>query len=302
MKKWNFDLLTYGTISIIALGMLKQLLYYYAFDVPIKYFLGIPDLGLFVSEDFFIIIPVVIFLGYHIRENSKIHNRELERLRNLEISQEEEAKLVIEEKRELIRLKKLLQIILEQKDSLSHGDIQSTVIRIKELEAQKEIREKRNASYKKTTKSFQIVMIISTLCMLMLTYKDLNSIYNSSYTSKLNFTIIISLIVFYSLTIIRQFWPKTYFYFLPTEYFYGIFFSLILIISVVCVKTSYDISSVADGKYFGTVIKTSDSTYKSNNNSYFIGKTSEYVFIFDAKNGTRVLRNEQIIDFVLKSK
>src|SRR6186713_2761629 len=57
-KFWNS--IPQLSIAIIILAIIKMTLYYYNFDVPIKYFIGISELGLLIADDLLIYIP---FLG-----------------------------------------------------------------------------------------------------------------------------------------------------------------------------------------------------------------------------------------------
>ena len=54
------------TVIIIILGIIKQILYYLNFNLPIKYFLGIAEIGLIVSDDLLFVIAFIIgFSIYH---------------------------------------------------------------------------------------------------------------------------------------------------------------------------------------------------------------------------------------------
>ena len=50
------------TAIIIILGISKQLLYYGNFNLPIKYFIGLSELGMLISNDLLIIVPLKIWL------------------------------------------------------------------------------------------------------------------------------------------------------------------------------------------------------------------------------------------------
>ena len=49
------------TVYILLLGLIKQLLYYRSFHVPIKYFLGLSEVGLFVADDLLLFVPLMLF-------------------------------------------------------------------------------------------------------------------------------------------------------------------------------------------------------------------------------------------------
>lgn len=50
------------SIFIIVLALLKQIVYYLNFDVPIKYFMGISELTVVISDNLLLAIPVTLFL------------------------------------------------------------------------------------------------------------------------------------------------------------------------------------------------------------------------------------------------
>ncbi len=68
-------------------------------------------------------------------------------------------------------------------------------------------------------------------------------------------------------------------------------------------RLSHDINLVEGGKYKGTIITTSDTTYISNDSTYFIGKTEKYVFVYKVKDsGTLVIPTESVKQMFIKSK
>ena len=48
------------TVIVIIVSIMKQLAYYYAFNLPIKYFLGISELGLLIADDLVLTVPMMI--------------------------------------------------------------------------------------------------------------------------------------------------------------------------------------------------------------------------------------------------
>lgn len=50
------------SIGIIILGLARQLLYYKNFGLPIKYFLGVSELWLVISDDLIFIAPFIFFM------------------------------------------------------------------------------------------------------------------------------------------------------------------------------------------------------------------------------------------------
>jgi hypothetical protein len=82
------------------------------------------------------------------------------------------------------------------------------------------------------------------------------------------------------------------------------YFSLIFVLtfSYIITKTSSNLIMVENGRYFGTKIYTEDSIYTSNISSYYIGKTSSNIFIYNAKDSsTTILPLESIKKIVFKS-
>ena len=76
-----------------------------------------------------------------------------------------------------------------------------------------------------------------------------------------------------------------------------------LTIASLLAVTGFNIERVEDGKYDGTIIKTEDSSYVSNRESFFIGKSEKYVFIYNTKDtSTLVIPTESIKQMRIKSK
>lgn len=62
MFKKYFNSIPQISILIILLGLIKQTLYYTNFKLPIKYYLGLSELGLLISEDLLLILSLFILL------------------------------------------------------------------------------------------------------------------------------------------------------------------------------------------------------------------------------------------------
>lgn len=66
---------------------------------------------------------------------------------------------------------------------------------------------------------------------------------------------------------------------------------------------STDIRDTQFGKFKGTIIQTADSSYISNDSSYFIGKTEKYVFIHNNHDTTNwIIPSESIKRILIKEK
>lgn len=149
----------------------------------------------------------------------------------------------------------------------------------------------------KLSKGEKIVDIIFKSIMLLLISFSIIRIFTVPiYTTKINLSIVVSLIVCISFIF---WWPKQK-YFNSTGL---VLLGLIMILSIVGLRTSFKIDSVVNGKYKGTIIKTADTTYFSNDTSFFIGKTERYFFIYNVKDeSTDIIPSELVIKVKLRSK
>ena len=78
-------------------------------------------------------------------------------------------------------------------------------------------------------------------------------------------------------------------------------FSMMVIFSLTWF-TIFEINNVDKGKYLGTKVVTSDSTYTSDSFHFFIGKTENYFFIFNSREKeVTVIPNNEVKKFILKS-
>lgn len=64
MLKWVKDSLKELSIAILILGLLKLIVYYNNFNVPIKYFLGLSELWLVISDDLLFAAPTIFLTFY----------------------------------------------------------------------------------------------------------------------------------------------------------------------------------------------------------------------------------------------
>lgn len=85
------------------------------------------------------------------------------------------------------------------------------------------------------------------------------------------------------------------------NHFFYLVLSFIVFLFVILIRI--DIDSVKRGKYKGTIISTKDMCYVSTDSSYFIGKTEEYVFIYNVKDtSTDVIPTSTITNMKIKMK
>ena len=93
-----------------------------------------------------------------------------------------------------------------------------------------------------------------------------------------------------------------------TKYIAELYFKLLIATGwIICIYifiwTGVEIMNIKSGKYTGSYIKTVDSTYTSNDTTYFIGKTEKYVFIYESKkNGTRIIPTDKIEEMFITTK
>lgn len=227
-RKINFYIPEISAL-IIIFGLARQLLYYSNFNLPIKYFIGISELGLIIADNIFVqtIIVIVAIFWADTESNKKRLSKNNQRL-------------VISEKNVKIVTYILILIILIV---LGYFIV--------------------------TGKHFYnqifLIAIFVYLVLLSIVVDDNSRLKNYLVTNKL---------------------------FLPFLIVLG--FSVNLIGSI-----STELESVEKGKYFGTKITMNDSTkYTSNRNSYFIGKTEKYVFIYNAGDTTTTILNADDIKII----
>lgn len=68
------------SIAIIILGLIKEFIYYGRFNVPIKYFLNISELGLIISDNLLLLSPAIILLAIGLRTHTQ----------NIELTEEQQ--------------------------------------------------------------------------------------------------------------------------------------------------------------------------------------------------------------------
>lgn len=67
-----------------------------------------------------------------------------------------------------------------------------------------------------------------------------------------------------------------------------VFLFVLTTISLMLTSASYSSYRTRHGKYYGTIVMTSDSTYISTDSSFYIGKTQSYIFIHNAKDTSTI--------------
>lgn len=75
MKKIGVTIAEISSI-IILYGLTKQILYYNYYGIPINNFIGITEIGILISEELLIIVPVTsIYIGFWIHAKRRFENR-----------------------------------------------------------------------------------------------------------------------------------------------------------------------------------------------------------------------------------
>jgi hypothetical protein len=105
-----------------------------------------------------------------------------------------------------------------------------------------------------TSKEYYIKIQVSAILLMILVYYFVFDVFKFSVNVNVSFTFIFGILLFFI-----------------------IFFS------------SIEIRNVENGIYRGTTIITDDTTYTSNDTSYFIGKTDNFVFIYNKKDTSSII-------------
>lgn len=218
------------SVIIIVLGITKQVIYYSNFNLPIKYFLGLSELGLIVADDLlkFSFIFICLFLSNIYTASNftdiKPHTTSLNN-------------------------QYLFKAIVLTVFAIISGFIAYKLFHVK----------------------FYFVRVI---------YLTL-------------------LITFLAMVLVIMESPKIVGY-VSVKKFYSIFFLISITLALIG-TTAFEIDDVDEGKYKGTIIKTSDSTYISTDSSFFIGKTEKYIFVFNKKDSTTsIIPTESVKTIIFK--
>ncbi len=218
------------TVIIIILGLVKLVVYYSKYNVPIKFFIQISEIGLIVSYD--LLLVMIMFLYFTIQGANQI-----------------------EIKTESKTLKKASKIV---------GQVVTFL---------------------------PVLVVVITIIFLYIEKDYANKVY------------LFSLLIFSGSLALIIAYPDYFIKYITNRTRYLLLQGFIITVCFVLVVTASEIKSVEKGKYKGTIIITADSTYISTDSSYFIGKTENYVFVFNKKDTTTsIIPSELITKMILKSK
>jgi cell division protein FtsW (lipid II flippase) len=216
MGKFLKDYFKEISIAIVILGLVRQLIYYGNYNLPIKYFLGLSELWLIICDDLIIAAPAffAIFLFAPKQEIDKS-------------------------------------------------------VRVKPMS-----KKKNNV----LALFFILGLLILIICFLIV----------KSYTGTLSviFGIILFLILFF--TTMEERYIKVS--------------SILGLVIILLWKGIIEIRSAEHGKYLGTKVVTAQKTYISNDTTYFIGKTDNYIFFHNKGKGSNtIIPTSLIIEMEIQS-
>lgn len=225
-----------ATVFILILGFLKHLIYYMNFHVPIKFFFGLSDLWLFLSDDFIYTAPLAFFW---------------------------------------------LAFSSDFKD-LTDENIEWT------------------AEEKKQAKREKLFAFITTVLIIVI----IGATYYFFRTEEYFKRVLLKLAFVYASIFLILFFlrkDKRRFFQLGRIFYYSFGFGILTFF--LAYRTGLQIRDVNHSLYKGTIIKTADSTYVSNDSSYFIGKTESFLFIYNSKDTTTdIIPSDLVKEIVIKTK
>lgn len=224
------------TVAIVIIGIIKLTVYYNSFDIPIKYFLGISEIGLYVSEDL-LILSLFIFIVFAANAS----------------------------------------------DSLDVIFFKTT----NKITAPKEAKEMEIPNPNART-YFSIVFPLFMLTMTM------------GMTPTSARYIFVSVIILYFITLI-YITPSIYSRLKANKSFVITLLTL-AIIGYESLAVRSEILGNYKGVYNGTIIELKDKPpFISNDSIFFIGKTSDYLFLYNKKDSTAtILPTTSVEKIILK--
>ncbi|MGB3163188.1 MAG: hypothetical protein WBA96_06645 [Chitinophagaceae bacterium] len=240
------------SLLVIILSLIKTFLYYSNFNIPIKYFLGLTELGLLIADDLLIIVPALLIVY-------------------------------------------ILTFKLEtKKDDINSTKNQSNIE--KEIPIKKDVSKfRQHTSRVFKYFSFGLFALIFGFMVIGPFYLFFSANTFSEKMQAVSFIIVIGFFVlfFFKFEQIANL--------ISIE---GMAVSVLVITFVLffVLRLKSQIDEVENGYYTGTKIITSDSTYVSDSNSYYIGQTSKYAFIYSKKDSfSTILPIEKIDKIILKT-
>jgi len=239
-KNNYLELLPLISVLILVIAIIKQVVFYRYFKVPIKYFLNISEIGLLISDDLLTIVPFIIIYFF---VNELFYSWKLD---------------------------------LHSTTKLYSNSVQSTF----------------GIKGKLFLIFFSFAIFISTIFLIR---------FLDSYLLNL---ILIPVLIFSFLVILIIVTPAFVLRLIPTQKTFNLHLFFLILFTSILANTSIEIKNIVyENKYEGTAIHTSDTTYISDSASTFIGKTSDFIFMYDKHNKyTNVIPVNSITKMILKSK
>lgn len=263
------------TLYILIFGIIKQLLFYRNFHLPIKYFLGLTEIGLIVSDDLIISVITILLssiISYLLMTNS-FKRKSIETYSSNETYKTSNTTSLTER-------------IVANTDRINK--IEDYVNR---LETQQNLEITQKKRVQKIMKISGIIISITSFFLI---------IYVDHYYNKLFCIVSLLIGILLSISHLLINWLKDAKVSILSFYVYN---SSFLLIITLILNTGTELINVESGKYNNTLIVTSDSTYTSTASNYFIGRTEKYVFIYNVKDtSTTIIPTESIKKITLKMK
>lgn len=230
---------------IIILGILKYVIFYKFFYIPITEYLQLSEILLLITDD---IIYIVLFFG-------------LPRL-----------------------LGHFEELVNNEKDIVSNSSD-------KKINYNNRVKEFRN--------NRKIIIVFLSICLIVIIALAFKG---NRFDKSLAFygSICIVAIIFcicWEMSLLRQnvrYELRLYLYFSMLS---------ICILLIVCFRAVTEAERVYSGEYKGTTIVTSDSIYVSDSFHFYIGRTSQYKFIYNkTEKSSTIFPNSEIKRMILKTK
>ena len=246
--KEYIPLLSLLSIFLIALGLIRQVIYYTYFGIEIQFYVTVPELILVLSNSVILIFGVIITTFFVTKK--------------------------IEKNFESLAEKHLKEI--EQKSKGEQSKVFKVLFRRLHIYL-----------------TIIVVMGVTLIILAIVAHVNYKLIV---FVVAAYFTLLLPLIRFE-----RKIRENNAVGVLNKNFFqlaYNIAFFLFLLICL----TALDCIGTEKGQYVGTKIYTKDSTYVSDKNHFYIGKTQNYYFIYNKDNSTLVIPEREVTKFELKAK
>jgi hypothetical protein len=256
------------SVLIIIIGIIKQIIYYNAYHVPIKYFLGLSELGVIISDDLIYVIIIVTISSVIGLFFTRFYSG-FDKKRDGKIFDEIANKIKLEGK--------------------SKEEIHTEIV--------SEYSKKSSKVYRIPNLIFKILSIASFIVIMFMIFQTNLYYKRLDYSTLLIFSSELIIISFISFATLYKLFGKSLAIVIVIALSFNLFTTLLT-------RISNEIESVENGRYTGTIITTKDEkSDTSNATHYFIGKTEKFVFIYNKKDSTTaIIPTDDIKKIILKEK